>query len=374
MIAGGEAPPGPIPPAFPPAIPNIDYGARMRIVTRLQGVDDPERLDDISQQLDADLYMNGQLQRMIKWTAGVTIAYSGAAGSSNAIQVQPLDVIARFEPFPELNLAVGRMIVVADRFLVSGGGWSTDEFYYYGFLGSTPVPALPKSGPNGRDLGAILWGAPLSGHFKYYLGAYQLHDPALHPLLSGRLQLSLLSGEPAFYQRMTYFGTKDVLSIGVGGQYQQAGSVQLLAPPAAGMIAPAPLTDDHALLVADVVLDKSVGQAGTLSAYAAVTKFAGAYRRWDHYWVASLGYMLPTTLGIGKLRGTVRYQRGFENTADAVASSILEAQLSYNVMAWFARFQLGFRRIEMYQRATQTLATQLAAGNQLYLGVTLADP
>jgi hypothetical protein len=61
---------------------------------------------------------------------------------------------------------------------------------------------------------------------------------------------------------------------------------------------------------------------------------------------------------------------------DADASSILDFQISYNVMAWFARFQLGFRRSEMYAPANpMTMApASLVAGNQIYLGVTLADP
>lgn len=372
-IVEGEAPPGPVPPAFPPAIPNLDYGARLRVVTRLQGARDPERLDDVSQMLDADLYMSGQIHRMLKWQASVTIAYSGAAGSSNVINAQPLDANLRVEPLPEFNVALGRMIVVADRFL-TGGPWGTDEFYYHGFAGSTPVAALPKSGPNGRDLGVNLWGAPLSGHLKYYFGAYQLHDPALNPLLSARIQISLWSGEPRFYQPTTYFDTKDLLSIGAGAQYQADGSVQTVPPPAPNAMPVAPLVDDHTLFTGDIVFEKILGGAGTLSIYGAYTKFEGEYRRWEHYWLASVGYMLPKPIGIGKLRGTVRYQRGLDSSEGADASSILDVQLSYNVMAWFARFQLGYRRLEMYQRASQTAPASFVAGNQVYLGVTFADP
>lgn len=84
--------------------------------------------------------------------------------------------------------------------------------------------------------------------------------------------------------------------------------------------------------------------------------------------------MFPRPIGIGKVRVTVRYQRGLEHVDAADASSILDAQLSYNVMAWFARLQLGYRRLEMFQRATMTTPAALVPGNQIYLGVTLADP
>jgi hypothetical protein len=372
-IPEGEAPPGPVAPAFPPAIPNIDYGARMRIATKFQSAKDPEKLDDVSQQANSDIYMNGWIHRMIKWQASITISYTGALGSSNAVTVAPLDVIARFEPVPEFNIYMGRMIVVADRYTPSGP-WGMDEFFYPGVFPGAATAPLQKSGPDGRDLGVNVWGAPFGGHLKYYLGAYQLHDPGLNPLLSGRLQVSLLSPEPAFYQRTTYFGTKDLISFGVGGQYQKAGSVQPVPAAAAGMMAPVPLTDDYSFFTADLNIEKILGNAGTASIYGAYMMQKGLYQRWDNFWFVSAGYLLPGVYGIGKIRGNVRYQRALDSLPGAEATSVLDFQLSYNIMAWFARFQLGYRRSEVYNRPTATAGALLQAGNQIYLGVTLADP
>ena len=53
---------------------------------------------------------------------------------------------------------------------------------------------------------------------------------------------------------------------------------------------------------------------------------------------------------------------------------MLDFQVSYNLVAWFARFQLGFRRGETFNRATATTGANLQAHNQIYLGVTIADP
>jgi len=384
-IPDGEAPPVPIAPAFPPAIPNIDYGARMRIATKIQGVPSPdepdgwEKLNDISQQLDADIYMGGQIHRMLKWQAGVTISYSGALTAGNSLGgsafVAPLDVIARFEPIPEFNIYMGRMIVVADRYTPSGP-WGMDEFFYPGLVGLPATqPALQKSGTTGRDLGINVWGAPLGGHLKYSLGVYQLHDPALNPLLSGRLQLSLLTPEPAFYQRTTYMGYKDLISVGVGGQYQADGSV---GPANPMMPTVPPMTDDYSFLALDLNVEKVLGSAGTLQLYGSYFMFDGNFQRWDNYWFASVGYLVPGVIGIGKLRFSVRYQMGGESDLipNAEDASILDAQISYNIMAWFARFQVGFRRMEWtIPGSAATMApTRLAAGNQIYIGVTLADP
>lgn len=368
-IPDGEAPPAPVAPAFPPAIPNVDVAARLRTATRFQDYQDPESFGDISQQVDADFYANGQVHRMLKWQVGVTISYPGSPGSSNAITVAPLDIIARFEPLPEFNIYMGRMIVVADRYTPSGP-WGMDEFFYPGVFPALPA-ALQKSGPTGRDLGVNIWGAPLGGHLKYYLGIYQLHDPNINPLLSGRLQLSLLSPEPAFYQRTTYFGTKDLVAFGIGGQYQKAGSVMTVPTPMAGMMPVVPMTDDFSFFTADVTIDKVLGDSGTASLGGSYMMWKGDYNRWDNFFLASAGYLLPGVYGIGKIRFALRYQRGMATNDDAEASSIIDAQVSYNVMAWFARFQLGYRRIEQWIPGAPA---QLQAGNQIYLGVTLADP
>jgi hypothetical protein len=369
-IPDGEAPKGPIPPAFPPKIPNIDYGARLRAAIKLQNPERPQQMNDIGEQLDADLYMSGQIHRYFKWQASVTLSYTGTPGASNTISIQPLDVLARFEPIPEFNIYLGRMLVMADRFAPSGP-WGMDEFFFPGFFALINPPALPKAGPTGRDLGANVWGAPLKGHLKYYLGVFNLNDPASNPLLSGRVQVSLLNGEPNFYHRTTYYGTKDLISAGIGGQYQKAGSVQ---PVPATMPPTVPRTDDYKMLTADLTVEKNIGNAGTVSAIGTYSRFYGAYQPWQDFGLASLGYMLPKPIGIGKPRVTVRYQRGISPAQGASASSLIDAQLSYNVAAWFARVMVGYRRGESWLPGTMTAPASVHPSNMLYFGIVLADP
>ncbi len=377
LIPDGEAPPQrSMPPVFPPAIPSIDYGARLRTALLFQNPEDPESLDDMSQYLEADMYMVGQLHRFWKWQVAFHMDYgmTPAPGAPAIVNVQPLDVIAKFEPMREFNIYAGRMLVQADRFTPSGP-WGIDEFFYPGFfMGVAGPPALPKAGPVGRDVGTTIWGAPFGGHFKYYVGAFQLHDPALSPLFTGRLQLSLLNPEPAFFQRTTYYGTKDLVSFGVGAQYQKDGTVQRLPPPADPTMAMVPLTDDHTALTADVNIEKNIGDAGTASLVGQFSSFEGDYQFWQNYWVVSAGYMLPQVIGIGKVRATVRYQSALRNIPDADGTSLIDAQLSYIVAAWYARLGLGFRHGSTYVPPTATTAATTMTGNQIYLGLTLADP
>lgn len=369
-IPDGEAPAKPIPPAFPPAIPNIDFGGRLQTAIKLQNPDDPSKLNDVSTLLSADLLTSGQIHRYLKWQVSLTFAYTGVPGQPSSVNVQPLDVLARIEPLPEFNIYIGRMLVVADRFAPSGP-WGMDEFFFPGFFPLIAAPAMPKAGAVGRDVGATIWGAPLKGHIKYYLGAFNLYDPLLNPLLTGRLQVSLLNGEPSFYHRTTYFGTKDLISLGVGGQYQKAGSVQAVAPTTPPTV---PLTDDYTSLTADLTFEKNIGESGTVSVVGAYYKYSGDYNRWKDLAVASVGYMLPKPIGIGKVRATVRYQRAMDETAGADPSSLVDAQLSYNIAAWFARFQVGYRHGDTYLAPTAMSAARTQVNNIAYFGVTLADP
>jgi hypothetical protein len=135
-----------------------------------------------------------------------------------------------------------------------------------------------------------------------------------------------------------------------------------------------PLTDDYTNVTADLTVEKNIGDSGTISAIGAYYKYGGDYQRWKDFWVASLGYMLPSVIGIGKIRATVRYQRGLDAAPGADPSTLLDAQLSYNVAAWFARFQLGYRHGDSYIAAAGMTAARLVPNNMLYLGVTLADP
>jgi hypothetical protein len=369
LIPDGASPPGPVAPAFPPAIPNIDFGARMRIGVRLQDqVEDPESFGDIAEQADLDMYMGGQIHRMFKWQAGVTVSYSGNQAQPSTAAVLPLDLLARFEPMPEFNIYLGRMIVVADRYVPSGP-WGMDEFYFPGVFQGAPA-AVQKSGSTGRDVGANIWGAFGGGHFKYYLGAYQLHDPALNPLLSGRLQVSLLSPEPAFYQRTTYYGDKDLVSIGVGGQYQADGSVQVVAPPAMGMPAVVPMVDDHSFFTADLTLDKKFGDAGTLSFTGGAHLFGGDFRTYDSLIHAAVGFTFPQVIGIGKLRPNVRFQQAQSHVEDSDASTFIDVQLSYLVMNWFTRVSIGYRRSSI----AGAPGTDNTDANMITLGLILADP
>ncbi len=166
-------------------------------------------------------------------------------------------------------------------------------------------------------------------------------------------------------------GTKDIASIGVGGQYQKEGSVQPVPPTTPPTV---PQTDDYNMVSADLMIDKNLGDAGTLSVVGAYSKFSGDFQRWDDFVLGSIGYMLPKPIGIGKVRATVRYQRAVDNAPGSDPATLLDAQVSYNVAAWFSRFHGGFRRSESYIPGPMGAPGLMQPGNSVYVGMTVADP
>jgi len=378
----GTVPKGPVPPAWPPAMPNIDFGGRLRSAVRIQGVSDPHSLNDVAATLYADLYASGQINRMWRWLLAVTSNdYGGAAGQTSTIPVSILDAIAGFTPMPEFQIYAGRLLVMADRYAPSGP-WSMDEWIYPGFFVGTP-PAVPKAGPAGRDMGVVAWGAPLGGHVKYYLGAYQLQDPALSPLLSGRVQVSLLSREPGWFQRTTYYGERDLVSIGIGGQFQNNGSVMAMPPAMMGVTPPPSLLDDYREVNADLIVEKRFGGLGALSLEGAYYNFQGTYQPWKWSMVAAIAYNSPVLPGIGQLRPSFRFQQAQAKQVTAAGDSldptrVYDAQLTYSVMQWYAHVVVNYRRYDVVYASPSAAAPAAtpphSTGNMIIVGVQLWDP
>jgi len=381
----GTVPKGPVPAAPPPAMPNIDYGGRLRAAARFQG-GDPKTLNDVSASLYADLYASGQINRMWRWLLAITSGeYGGAAGQTSTVPMSVLDAMAGFTPLPEFQIYAGRMLVMADRYAPSGP-WSLDEWIYPGFFGGGLTqgvppgvpPAVPKGGPAGRDVGVTAWGVPLGGHIKYYLGAYQLQDPTLSPLYSGRLQVSLLSAEPGWFHRTTYYGDRDLVSVGIGGQYQKRGSVMTMPMPP-----PAPMIDDYHEINADLIVEKRFGDMGALSLEGAYYNFSGTYQAWKWSMVAAIAYNSPVIAGVGKLRPSFRYQQAGAKQVTATGDSfdptrVYDVQLTYAVMHWFTHVVVNYRHYDVVWASSSAPAPAASpahsTGNMVIVGVQLWDP
>ncbi|HEY3252497.1 MAG TPA: hypothetical protein VGJ91_01065, partial [Polyangiaceae bacterium] len=234
--AAPPAPPAaPPPPDAPPPAPvdpdaemykKINMGVWSRIGFGFQKADDPKKIDGVGTGGEVEVHFNGKMRKWLGWTANFAASFGapdggsfkpgpapGAAGGtiSGALEVQ--DLIAQFEPSPYFNLWVGRHLVASDRSNFSGPYFMAPWIYPLLLGPQSFAPAAaggayaivgPKEGPYGRSDGATIWGQVGGGTFKYFLGAYDLYDAIVHPLISGRVSISLLNPEPGYWGTATY--------------------------------------------------------------------------------------------------------------------------------------------------------------------------
>ena len=330
---------------------HISMGVWSRVGFALQNGTNPKKLNGIGMGGELELHMSNQMRKTIAWTANFAASFGAPDGGSfypaNAIDGGPaitgnatvLDLIAQFEPDPAFNVWVGRMLVASDRSNFSGPYFMAPWIYPLklgpqGFSNAYGVVG-PKEGPYGRNDGATVWGQFNGGLFKYYLGAYNMFDSNVKPLISGRLALSLLNPEPGYYGSSTYYG-KDILAFGIGGQYQKNGDAY--APAADGAA-------DYGMFLADVLFEKDLQAAGVVDVEGAFYKYVGDGQTTKFSYMA-LGSYLTADTGVGKFQPLLRIQQaaskaiadgGSDNTA-----TMIDGQVGYVIDGYSTRLALGF--------------------------------
>src|SRR6185503_2059532 len=102
--------------------------------------------------------------------------------------------------------------------------------------------------------------------------------------------------------RTTYYGERDLVSVGVGGQMQKNGSVMTVPPAMMGMMPVPPLLDDYREFNADLIAEKRLGDMGAVSLEAAYYNYQGTYQPWKWSMVGAVAYTSPVVAGIGRFR------------------------------------------------------------------------
>ncbi len=309
-----------LPPAPPPAPtekplfdPKIGVGAWMRLGYRVENPSDVGKLNDIfMDQIYLIAAFRGQFTPWLKWQASLVGQHYTQAGSVTldaellVAQVAVQDLIIKVEPHDFFNVWFGKMLLPVDRANLSGP-WFINFWTIRGTFPRTSVMTPPpygiKTGPFGRQQGVTAWGQFGGGRLKYFAGAYELDQQSLdaHPMYAGRLVANFLDPEPGYYNQSAYHGEKDIISIGVGGQYQKGGSVLVIPAPD-----PAHEVGDLKVLTVDLLVDKKLGDH--------VVTLEGGYYHTDDFqpvnrlYVAALGYTSPP-IGPGRISPAVRFQR-----------------------------------------------------------------
>lgn len=349
----------------PPAADNpfkVTVGAGFRSALRFQNRNTPDddgnltKLNDqYIDELNVELRTSGKLTDIIGWTANFTVdgrtRASAGAGAPVAFQAQALDLIGQLDFMDEFHVWMGRMLTPTDRSNFSGP-WFMPAWNY---TGATPTGYFGPRGTEevGREVGATIWGDVNKGQFKYYAMVGDLDSNfgtpggfgGSSPLFAGRVQFAAIGSEPGFYGSSTYYGSQDILAIGIGAQYQK--DYECIADTWNCFPGVPGTKDDLAGFNADVLFETKT-EAGTPGIEAAFYYASGDSRPYNNFFYVlpqfTTGEILPAK---GKLAALFRFQMGStgedEDGVNTKATHMtLEPSVAYLFKDYFAKIQLSY--------------------------------
>ena len=321
--------------------------------------------DDYSSDFKLDsvrLYLNGQVHQYFKLTYNTE-----RDGSGSNEKLRTLDAIARFEYSELFNVWAGRFLPPSDRANLDGP--------YYLSTWNFPITSQYPAIFAGRDDGAAVWGQVDGGRFKYQVGAFQgcsggknCGVSASSPneedslLWAGRFTYNVWDPEPGYYTSSTYYGAKDILSIGLVLQTQAD---------AAGTTAN---QGDFFGWNIDVLMEKKVAN-GVITAEASYNDYdlddepSTSLVQGNGYYLLG-AFLLPEKIGIGQLQPTVRYQTF--DVDNGVDTEIWELGLNYVISGHDARFSFVVGNADTDGGRASTDAASLGSdGNFFQVGLQL---
>lgn len=271
-----------------------------------------DRSNDFSLN-NARIYLSGSFNKYIKGMLNTEKNIAGIGGG-NSDTIQVMDANVSFQVTPDILIRAGRFLSPSDRsnmagpFYSSGGGYWNGIASRYGFNG----------GVIGRDDGVGLEGSLADGVVKYSFGAFEgdnifrLSDVGArsesagtkdHLMYAGRVHVNFWDIEGDNYGSSgSYFGAKNVLSVGLSGRVKKDGVVSTVAN----------TVGDYKSYSLDFLLEKKDVGPGTVSLDAAYyyydtdNVFLGEQ---GTAYYASLGYLFQEPIGWGKIMPLIRYQK-----------------------------------------------------------------
>ncbi len=270
----------------------LSVGAGLRATFRDTDGDSNTTLDS------ARIYLNGQANKILGFTLDTEFDHDPNGGLD---KLRILDAILRLEFNDYFNVWGGRFVPPGDRANSSGA-------YYLGIWDFPFVQNFPAYWL-GRDQGVAVWGQTGGGKFRYSAGVFQgcngdspcaSSADGNSPLMSARLSYAFWDPEPGYYLASDYYGTKEILSVGVSGTYQADATGTASNP------------GDYTGFNFDFLMQKKVLDGGVFT-------LEGSYYHYDTdgrptplvsgngYFLLS-SYLLPYEIGIGKFQPIVRYQ------------------------------------------------------------------
>ena len=229
----------------------------------------------------------------------------------------------------------------------------------------------------------MAWGKPLGGKLVYSVGAFTGHNvyaggsnAAANLLYAGRLAINFLDPEPApaYYTASTYYGAKNILTLGLVYQYQKDGVGDSTMTAGDYNSWNADLLYEQKLADAGVVtvegayyhyglgaVDCGTAEPGSVPCTTVGNNIGGLVA--GKAYLATLEYMFPQKIGPGNIQPFIRYQ-DFERDLSQTTDKQTDLGVNYVIDGHNARISAVYSRLN----DTQLLAA-LANRNQFVLGV-----
>lgn len=294
------------------------------------------------------IFTSGRINKHI----GATV---NLEGSSDGNDTRILDAYAQFEFNDDFNIWLGRHLPPSDRANLAG------PFYTYSWDFPGAVSQYP-SFAIGRDDGVTVWGKPLDGKLTYAFGMFEganraagLSNDEDKLLFAGRVAYAFLDPEPApaYYTASTYYGAKDIFTVGLAFM-QQSDAVGTSAA-----------KGDYLAYSLDVLFEKSLAAAGVVTvegayydydtdntvdatpaqcATASLSNNCGGKVQGTAYMLGG-AYLIPGEVGIGRFQPFVRYQK-FEPDS-AATTEVMDLGVNYVIKGHDARITGMYSKTEV---------------------------
>jgi hypothetical protein len=286
-------------------------------------------------------YMSGAVTDQIKFTFNTE--YTGSSTDTLIV----MDAIGRFEFSDTFNIWAGRFLEPGDRANLSGPYYSQDIAPFVDGVGDF-YPGVAV----GRDNGIAYWGQ--FGILKVQVGAFDgeslkgdfVADNS-RILSAARLTLDFWDPEPGYYINGTYYGEKDILSVGVAAQNQNSKTAWNI----------------------DGLMEKKLSNLGVINVQAEYIKDNGltAPNSLDG-WNALVSYLFPQVIGIGKFQLLGKYGQKTEDASATTASDKIkttEINVNYIIKGFNAR--VGAYFLDQKDDLTDTTKKEYGLNVQLQI-------
>jgi hypothetical protein len=274
-------------------LPPVSVGAGMRTSFTHSEVDAPGSQDVDDFELNsARIYLSGKATENI--SIMLNTEYNPGAGET----IRVIDAAAQFSFSDQVNVWAGRFLPPSDRANLYGPYYANHwGVYTDGIQDGYPFET------EGRADGVMYWGQ--FGIVKVSAGVFDIEGltkGSSDVLSAARVQVNFWDQEAGYYLNGTYYGDKDLLTLGVAAQN----------------------ADGQNAYSVDFLFEKNLGGAGVVTAEAEYAKYDGlggyGSPRTDTtvtpvdpigYEASSGGYLLgayilPMDIGIGKLQFLVK--------------------------------------------------------------------